>query len=59
MYNELGHVGPIRQWTKDTIFCYERGCICSNCPIQQILYSKCRLKPTVLALVTKFGKPEK
>lgn len=49
----------LRRWTQSARDCYFRGCICSGCPIYEILETKCRMKQTVLELVRKFGKPEK
>ena len=45
------------KWTHSALDCYERGCICSGCPILNIMESKCFMKDTVLELVRRFGVP--
>lgn len=47
------------RWTRSAKDCYFLGCICSLCPVYQIIGKKCRMKQTVLALVRKLGKPNK
>lgn len=58
--NELGRIGSIRRWTPSAIDCYERNCICTNCPMNEMLESqKCKMKASVLELMRVFGKPNK
>lgn len=45
------------RWTPTAIFCYERGCRCKDCPINKMLETKCKMKVTVIMLVSKFGTP--
>lgn len=58
--NELGRIGSIRRWTPSAIDCYERNCICKDCPIKNFITSqKCQMKATVIELVKALGKPNK
>ena len=61
MYNSLGRTGSVRYWTIDAINCYNRGCICKDCPILNLVNSigKCQMKATVLELVRIHGIPKK
>lgn len=61
MYNSLGKTVTARYWTTDAINCYNRGCICIDCPILKMVKSldKCQMKATVLELVKKYGKPKR
>lgn len=48
----------ISKWTKDTIYCYQRGCVCKGCEIGAMIESQmCDLKHTVIELVKRFGIP--
>lgn len=61
IYNELGitEKSNLRRWTRQAVECYERGCICENCPIPQITsIANCKMKACVLELVKMYGKPE-
>lgn len=49
----------LRRWTPSAKDCYFRGCVCSDCPIFEIIGNQCRMKRTVLMLVRKLGKPER
>ena len=49
----------VHRWTKSSIDCYNRGCVCTGCEYKKILSSPCMMKATVLELVRIFGKPEK
>lgn len=49
----------VRRWTVSAIDCYFRGCVCSGCPVYEILGNRCRMKQSVLMLVRKFGKPNR
>ena len=51
--------GLLYRWTDDAINCYYRGCVCSDCPMYEMIGSQCQMKRSVLGLVRKFGKPEK
>lgn len=57
MKNDLGYTCSVYHWTRTAIECYERGCVCHKCPVQNILSQKCKMKVSVLELVKKFGKP--
>ena len=60
MLNDIGKSGSIQKWTPSAVECYQRGCICSNCPIQEFIKSqKCQMKSAVIELVKKFGIPQK
>lgn len=60
MFNDMGKFGSIQRWTPSAVECYQRGCICSNCPIQEFIKSqKCQMKATVIELVKVLGKPNK
>lgn len=48
-----------RRWTQAAIYCYERGCVCSDCFYKTNMDSKCQMKVSVLNLVRIFGKPER
>lgn len=49
----------LRRWSESAIECYNRGCSCNGCPIQNIITSgKCQMKISVLKLVKKFGAPK-
>lgn len=60
-YNELGIAleGNLRAWTKTTEECYYNGLMCSKCTMADDLKMQCKLKPVVLELVKKFGRPHK
>lgn len=49
----------LRRWTPSAKDCYFRGCVCSGCPIFEIIGNQCKMKRTVLNLVRKLGKPER
>lgn len=57
MYLNLKIPNYIR-WSQDAIYCYNRGCICKNCPIAGYISEKCRMKESVLELVRTIGKPK-
>lgn len=60
MLNDIGKFGSIQRWTPSAVECYQRGCICSNCPIQEFIKSqKCQMKAAVLELVKIHGIPTK
>lgn len=48
-----------RSWSKSAIECYQRGCICYECPTQALFAEKCKMKEAVLSLVRQFGEPPK
>ena len=46
------------EWTEQTITCYKNGCTCSTCnAIPHDIKKNCRLKKTVMDLVTELGRP--
>lgn len=51
----------IRYWNKTAIECYERGCICEGCPINELYfknkYYRCQMKSAVIELVRILGLP--
>lgn len=50
----------IRRWTTTAIECYKRGCICSGCPMKDLIKSqKCQMKSSVIELVRLYGIPNK
>lgn len=57
--NELGYVNKsnLRRWTNQAKDCYLNGLDCSICTLDKDLKARCRMKPVVLELVKKFGKP--
>ena len=46
-----------KQWTESAVFCYKRGCKCSNCYIKDIIETRCNMKSTVIELVRTIGTP--
>ena len=59
-YNSLGNIGSAERWTFTALNCYKRNCVCSGCPIKQIIESqeKCHMKATVLELIRLYGIPK-
>lgn len=58
--NALGCVNSpetLRSWTKASKECYRNGCMCFKCSLPEDLKPRCKMKPVVLELVKKFGKP--
>lgn len=50
----------LQRWTPSAIECYERGCICVNCPMKKFITSqKCQMKSSVIELVRLYGIPNK
>ena len=50
----------LQRWTPSAVECYQRGCICSNCPVQEFIKSqKCQMKSSVIELVRLYGIPNK
>jgi hypothetical protein len=47
------------QWTQTAKECYDRGCVCKECPIKDLIETHCFMKTAVIELVRKFGKPPK
>lgn len=48
----------VTNWTPSAIECYERGCVCNGCPMNDLIGGWCRMKQSVLELVRKFGVPD-
>lgn len=46
-------------WTDTAIDCYNRGCKCEGCVLNEIVETRCHMKQAVLELVRKFGAPKK
>lgn len=60
MLNDIGKYGSIQRWTPSAIECYERGCVCRDCPIKEFIKSqKCQMKSSVIELVRVLGIPNK
>lgn len=59
MINDLGIAlkSLVVKWTKEAKACYDNGLRCSRCPIADDIKTQCKMKPVVLELVRKFGKP--
>lgn len=51
----------IMRWTKSAMDCYQRGCVCEGCFINEYFCKvsgwTCQMKAAVLASVAKFGIP--
>lgn len=48
-----------RRWTRDAINCYNRGCVCKGCILNDIMQGRCRMKQSVIELVRLIGIPPK
>ena len=62
MINDLGFVAYkslVVRWTRSAKACYDNGLRCSMCPIAEDIKAQCQMKPIVLELVRKFGKPHR
>ena len=61
VYNDLGHCYKtvLRRWTKASVDCYHNALVCNKCPLPDDIKKQCKMKPVVLELVKKFGKPHK
>ena len=50
-------------WTPTAIECYQIGCRCSICAVNNVYFKnstlKCKMKETVIELVRKYGVPVK
>jgi hypothetical protein len=46
-----------RRWTQGAVECYSRGCVCQGCELFEILGKNCKMKKSVLSLITDLGKP--
>ena len=46
-------------WTPEAVRCYERGCVCFGCIIQEIMEIPCRMDSTVIKILQLKGKPPK
>ena len=59
LYHDNGffNTSNYTHWSESAIMCYERGCKCDGCPIQEIITSQCMMKHSVLVLVKNIGKP--
>ena len=48
-------------WTPTAVECYQLGCRCSKCIINNVYFAessfKCKMKETVIELVRKYGVP--
>lgn len=48
-----------KYWTPSAYECYKRGCVCTGCPIQELMECRCDMKRAVIELVRKYGVPKK
>ena len=57
----LGYVlsTNLRRWTRQSVDCYYNGLQCKFCTLPDDIKAQCKMKPVVLALVKKFGKPKR
>ena len=46
-----------QQWTRGAIECYERKCICWNCPIDKLFEGRCYMWHAVSMLLKNVGEP--
>jgi hypothetical protein len=46
-----------KRWTKGSIDCYDRHCICDGCFYNEFFNGKCKMKKTVIEMVRVLGKP--
>jgi len=62
-YNVSCSETSANEWTPTAIECYEIGCRCSECNINNIYFKgssfSCKMKETVIELVRKYGVPQK
>ena len=51
----------ISRWNKTAVECYERGCMCGDCPIFLKYFKgkpyKCQMKEVVREMVRVLGRP--
>ena len=61
MINNLGIVlkSLAVRWTKSAAECYRNGLMCKICTMPDDLKAQCKMKPVVLELVRKYGRPKK
>lgn len=45
------------RWTKGSIDCYNRHCICGGCFYNEFFNGKCRMKKSVIEMVATLGLP--
>ena len=45
------------KWTRQAALCYYIGSSCSRCDIPKDMISRCKMRETVIELVTVNGKP--
>ena len=57
--NDLGQYTKVINWTRATLMCYKRGCVCSGCEYSYLMRDgfKCQVKGSVLESVRVLGKP--
>lgn len=57
--NDLGQYTKVRSWSKVTLMCYKRGCVCEGCEYNYFSSDgfKCQVKGSVLESVRVLGKP--
>ena len=51
-----------KKWTRQAVECYSINCICTNCLLYKLFFSKrnykCKMKETVIELVRLIGVPK-
>ena len=55
--NDLGQIPEQNRWTRQAALCYYLGFNCNKCDLPEDIIKICHMKPVVLELVRKFGKP--
>lgn len=45
------------RWTATAIECYQRGCVCSGCSLEEYCNKYKSMKKEVIGLVRVFGRP--
>ena len=59
-FNALGrcHETSLDYWTKLAKECYQNGLVCNLCTLPSDIKKQCKMKPVVIELVKKLGKPQ-
>lgn len=48
----------VLSWTNLAKECYKIGMACYKCSLPEDIKKECKMKPTVIELVKKFGRPK-
>ncbi len=59
-FNALGKCpeSSLDYWTKLAKECYQNGLVCALCTLPNDIKIQCKMKPVVIELVKKLGKPQ-